>query len=40
MLFAIHALWWVWPGSAKSGATMAATLGPLPTPLDQEGTPG
>ena len=34
----IHACithWWVWP---RSGAAMAATLRPLPTPLDKEGT--
>ena len=43
MLVVIHACsarWWVWPQSAKSGAAMAAMLGPLPTPLDQEGMPG
>ena len=34
----LHAMsWWVWPPSAKSRAAMAATLEPLPTPLNQEG---
>ena len=44
MLIAIDACfarWWVWPRSPKSGAAMAAMLGLLPTPLDQEpDTPG
>ena len=37
MLVVIHACvahWWVWPQCAKSGAAMAAMLGPLPTPLE------